>query len=140
MNAEPALTISRIATADDKVVYMAVANKPLKYGARKSRIAYIGVTTKGAARIAQSAADKAAEMLTLHGVKHLDFHVLTFVRRRNVKMWRELERGLLIAFKNNFGEVPKCNRQGKSMKWQKERNYYSEARLNALVTMFEAAP
>lgn len=43
----PAVTITREATKADELVYIAIANKPLKYLHADSRIAYIGTTKNG---------------------------------------------------------------------------------------------
>jgi hypothetical protein len=55
---EPAIVINRIAFRDNKLVYIARANKKLRYPWGKSRIAYIGTTKRGARRMASSAACK----------------------------------------------------------------------------------
>src|SRR5258706_15122411 len=89
-----ALTISRSAIRANKLVYIAKAGKKLKYDLGRSHIAYIGTTKKGANRIASSAAKKAHELLTMHGIKHLDFFVVRSGRRRNVESWKKLERAL----------------------------------------------
>src|SRR5688572_14888607 len=92
-SSSPAVTITREAVKSDKLVYIAVANKPLRYLHGRSRIAYIGTTKTGAHRMAASAAAKAQEMLDLHGVKQLEFYTVTCKSRQNVQTWRKLERG-----------------------------------------------
>jgi hypothetical protein len=55
--------INRIAFKDNKFVYVARANKKIKYPWGRSCIAYIGTTKKGARRIASSAVWKGADIL-----------------------------------------------------------------------------
>jgi len=70
----PALTISRIALHADQLVYVAQANRAIRYpNGERSAIAYIGTTKNGIARIASSAAWKARDILSRHGVNHLEF-------------------------------------------------------------------
>jgi hypothetical protein len=132
----PALTINRGAIEGDRLVYLAVANKRVHYNFVSSYIVYIGTTKAGASRIAASAASKASEMLALHGVRQLEFHVVTCGGRRRVKTWKKLERGLILTFRQIFGEIPRCNRQGGSMVWTDELNYFTERRLRDIIERF----
>jgi len=86
--------------------------------------------------MAASAAAKAQEMLNLRGVKQLDFYAVTCKSKQNVKSWRVLERGLLLTFKQKYGEVPVCNTQGKSMVWRDELKYFAHARLEGVVKQY----
>lgn len=63
----PAVTITRTATKSTELVYIAVANKPVKYPEGRSKIVYIGTTKNGAERIAASAAAKAKDILGIFG-------------------------------------------------------------------------
>lgn len=135
---KPAVTITRTATKSKELVYVAVANKKIKYTGGQSRIVYIGTTKKGAERIAASAAAKANQMLGLHGVQHLEFFVVTSTTTTAVKTWHKLERGLLLAFKGKFGEPPKCNVVGKRMRWTDELTYFTRARLDGLIDHYSA--
>ncbi len=133
----PALTINRNAIQGSRLVYLAVANKPIRYRfGRRSRIVYIGTTKAGASRIAASAAAKASQMLALHGVRELEFQVVTCKARRNVKTWTKLERALLLTFRSEFGEIPRCNKQGARIKWTDELKYFTEGRLKAIIDRF----
>jgi len=134
--ASPAVSITREAVKSDKLVYIAVANKPTPYLHARSCIVYIGTTKNGAHRMAASAAAKAQEMLDLHGVKQLDFYAVTCRSRQNVQTWRKLERGLLLAFKHVYGEVPVCNSQGKNMRWTDEQKYFSRTRLESVIAQY----
>jgi|SRR5471032_1852425 len=133
---KPALTITRTATKSSQLVYIAVANKAIKYPSGKSRIVYIGTTKNGAERIAASAAAKAAQMLGLHGVTHLEFFVVTSTSMAKIKTWHKLERGLLLSFKDKFGEPPKCNIVGKNMRWTDELNYFTRRRLDGVIMQY----
>ncbi len=133
---KPAVVINRSAIKKDCVVYIAVANKPSKYRHGRSRIVYIGTTKAGASRIAASAAGKAKELLDLHGVTHLEFHVVSCAPRQNVQTWRKMERGLLLCFRDVYGEIPTCNTQGKRMEWRDELKYFTRARLRAILERY----
>jgi hypothetical protein len=133
---KPAVIINRSAVATQRLVYIAVSNKALRYRYGRSRIVYIGTTRAGASRIAASAAAKAKEMLALYGVRHLEFHVVRCPRRQNVQTWRILERGLLLTFREEYGEVPSCNTQGKRMKWRDERKYFTGGRLRSIIEKY----
>ena len=133
---KPALVINQNALDADRLVYFAVANKKFKYRYGRSRIVYIGTTQKGAARIASSAASKANDLLSLHGVTHLEFYVVTCARRQRVKTWRKLERGLLLTFRELYGEIPKCNSQGSKMKWTDEQRFFTQRRLKTTVQKY----
>lgn len=131
---KPAVTITRNAIKKSKLVYLALANKPIKYhNGEKSRIVYIGTTKTGAGRIAASAAAKAQDILLQFGVTQLDFFVVTCKPKPNVKTWRKLERGLLLAFKAHFGKPPLANNHGAKMKWTDELKYFTRHRLDGVI-------
>lgn len=116
-----------------KLVYVLVADKRLQYPNGKSRIAYIGTTKKGVARIAQSVASRADAILQLSGVRTFRARVLTCRPRQRVKMWHKLERALLITFREQFGEVPRCNSHGKKMKQAGEFDLFARARIREVL-------
>jgi hypothetical protein len=59
---------------------------------------------------------------------------VTCTRRQNVRSWLQLERALILAFKDRFGEKPKCNVQGKKYRWRKrDRALFSRRRLGTVV-------
>ncbi len=130
---EPVISITRKAFRETKLVYIARANKPRKYPWGKSRIVYIGTTKTGAGRMASSAVWKGEDLLFDHGIKHLDFYVITCARRRNVASWRKLEKALLIKFRETFGSVPRANTVGKGMRWDDEKEYFSDDRLDEVI-------
>lgn len=137
--AKPAIVISRPAFNAERLVYVAVANKALKYPHGRSCIAYIGTTKSGASRIAASAAARAPGLLSLHGVTSLSFFVVTCAARQRVKSWHKLEVGLILAFKHLYGEVPRCNVKGKNQKWNDELEYFTRSRLESVLKKYECA-
>lgn len=135
--AKPALVISRPAFNAERLVYIAVSNKRLMYPHGRSAIAYIGTTKAGASRIATSAAARAKDLLALHGVTCLSFHVVTCAARQRVKSWRKLETGLILTFRHLYGTVPKCNVKGESQKWNDELEYFTQSRLESVLKKHE---
>jgi hypothetical protein len=133
---KPAVSISRSALSAEKLVYLAVANKAIKYHNDKSRIVYIGTTASGADRIAASAARKARELLENHGIIQLDFYVVTCKRRQKVKTWKKLESGLILTFRAQYGDPPISNTQGKRQKWSDELDYFSYSRLESILNHY----
>lgn len=131
-----AVTITRNALKAEKLVYLAAANKKLKYPHGSSRIAYIGTTKSGASRISQSAATKAEALLQLHGVSSLTFFVVTCASRSKVKTWKKLEMALLLTFREKFGAVPKGNVQGKNMRWSDQLSYFTRPRLESVIKRY----
>lgn len=126
MHRDHAMEATRVSIGKSKLVYVLIADKRLQYEWGKSRIAYIGTTKKGTARIAQSVAARAEDILSIRGVRSFHARVITCRPRKNVKTWHYLERALLIKFKEIYGEVPWCNSQGHRMKRAKEFKYFSD--------------
>jgi hypothetical protein len=122
-----ALEATRVSIGKLKLVYVLIADKRLKYPEGRSRIAYIGTTKKGAARMAQSIAARADVILGLRGVRSFHARVVTCRPRRNVKTWIKLERALLVKFKEMYGSVPECNSHGKRMKARDVFRIFSES-------------
>lgn len=135
-HSDAAVIVSRASLKAEKLVYIATANKTLRYPHAKSRIVYIGTTKKGVGRIAASAADKAQALLLHHGIKSLSFYVVTCRPRQNVETWKKLERGLIIAFKHLFGTPPKANTQGVNMKWGDTLSYFTRHALEATLAKY----
>ncbi len=133
---EPVISITRRAFEKKKLVYLARANRRLKYPWGKSRIVYIGTTEVGAGRIASSAVWKGADLLFDRGVKHLDLHVVACRRIQNVESWKKLEKALLIKFRERFGAVPRANTRGKFMHWDDEKNYFADKKLEEVIGAF----
>jgi hypothetical protein len=132
---DDAITVNRVSIGRQKLAYVICADKKLRYGKKRSRIAYIGTTKNGIDRFAQSAASRSDEVFGLHGVERFTVHVVTCTPRQKVKSWHKLERALLLAFKDAFGEVPRCNTHGKhkNYSWRDEKKLFSINRLKTVI-------
>ena len=128
-----ALSISREALHEERLVYLAVANRRINYKYGRSKIVYIGTTRKGAQTIAQSAAKQAKELLGIHGVRELNFFVVACGPRQGLKTWKKLERALIILFRERTGEVPKGNKQGPGFSWTDELSLFSRRKLEKIL-------
>ena len=144
LDKKPCIIIHRAAFRNEKLVYIACANKKIRYpvgdsspriaySRERSRIVYIGTTRKGARRIASSAAGKGEELLYEHGMKDLQFYVVTCTRRQAVESWRKLERALIIRFRELRGGIPQGNKSGKFWRWKDEKSYFSEGKLDKVI-------
>jgi len=133
---KPVITITRHGLDAKKLVYLAKANKARPYPFGRSAIVYIGTTRRGVRRIASSAASKAQKLLGEHGVKQLDFFVVSCRPLRKVETWRKLENALILTFRQQYGAVPLGNQIGKKQKWDDELEYFSERRLRAVLDKF----
>jgi hypothetical protein len=116
-----------------KLVYVLIADKRLKYKNGKSRIAYVGTTKNGVARIAQSVATRAEVILGLNGVHEFHARIITCNQRQRVKTWCKLERALILKFRERFGEIPYCNTSGKRMKQTDEFSYFRPSRIANII-------
>src|SRR5690606_24986532 len=112
------------------------SNKAFRYKYGKSRIVYIGTTKTGTSRIAQSAVDKSKELLTLHGIKQLEFYVVTCTSVRNLQSWKKLERALILTFRQMYGDPPKENKQGRKMKLGDEYKYFNRNQLEKVIQKY----
>ncbi|GFO81110.1 MAG: hypothetical protein A49_07370 [Methyloceanibacter sp.] len=130
---EHAMSVTRVSIGDQKLVYVALADKKLNYSNGRSLIAYIGTTKRGISRIASSVAARAESILGLHGVRRFDVRVVTCRTRQKVKSWCKLERALLLSFRLRYGEVPRCNTQGNRMKETDEFAYFARSRIARIV-------
>jgi hypothetical protein len=133
------MTVTRVALAAEKLVYVICANRPITYILGNSPVFYIGTTQKGAKRIAQSVAFRADEVLGTHGVTTFDVRVLTTRARRGVKTWKLLERALLIGFRERYGEVPRCNVHGKRFVEDREFEIFSRAKVAKIMEALEGS-
>jgi len=130
---DPALEATRVSLGKQKLVYVLVADKRLKYPRDKSRIAYIGTTKRGLRRVASSVARRADDILALPGVRSFVARLVTCQPRQRVKTWRVLERALLLQFRDMYGAQPKCNLHGKRLKVRDEFEYFRPRRLRAVL-------
>jgi hypothetical protein len=130
---EHALEATRVSIRNEKLVYVLVTDKALKYPKGKSRVAYIGTTRNGASRIAQSVAVRSYEILKIRGVRRLQARIVTCVPRKHVQTWRKLERALLLVFRKEYGEPPWCNTQGKGLRERDEFTYFRRSRIRSIL-------
>lgn len=130
---DPAMEVTRTAIAKQKLVYVIVADKKIKYPNGRSRIAYVGTTRKGVGRIARSVAYRAPFVLEMCGVRKFTVRVLTCTSRQRVKTWHKLERAILIMFKEIYGKPPELNVQGKKMKETDEFSYFARRRIRTTI-------
>jgi len=126
LNRDPAVTITRVSIGKNKLVYVLVADKRLGYPLEKSSIVYIGTTKNGVSRVAQSVAARTEDILSNHGVRSFSARIVTCAPRQNVTTWKKLERAFLLAFREKFGDVPKCNVHGKGFKEKDEFSYFAK--------------
>ena len=133
---EPAITITRTAYAESELVYIAYADKPLRYKKGDSRIAYIGTTKNGVWRVASSAAWKAEDLFTRRGVHTLQFYIIATPRHRRHTTYRKLERALLLRFRERYGDIPAANKQGKRLRWRDDDNVFTDASINKILDDF----
>ena len=73
----PAVVVHRAAFKNKKLVYVGRANRRYRYPWGRSRIVYIGTTGNGASHVASSAAKKGEDLLFEHGIKEVEFSVVT---------------------------------------------------------------
>jgi hypothetical protein len=130
---EAALTATRVSIGKNKLVYVLIADKRLRYKKGKSRIVYIGTTRRGVGRVAGSVASRAEHILGLRGVMSFHARVVTCQPRQNISTWLKLERALLLSFKTKFGEVPVCNSHGKGMRERDEYRYFKKSAVTNVV-------
>ena len=78
-------------------------------------------------------------MLKLHGVKELQFYVVSCRSRQRIKTWHKLERALLLTFREVYGEIPLCNSQGNKLKWKDELQYFTAKHLRGVIERYERA-
>lgn len=134
LKAQPVLTLNRVKLDGDQFVYVIQAKRKFHYANGSSRVVYIGTTSQGLARLAQSAAAKAAPLLSKHGVTSFDVRVITCRPRQKVLTWRVLERDLLLAFRDLYYAPPEFNIQGKNMRVRStDFRHFSKSRLQKIL-------
>jgi hypothetical protein len=131
-----ALRITREALKSNNLVYIAKANKKIKYKWGPSKIAYIGETSAGIERITKSAADRAPEILDQHGIKYLDFYVVRPKSLKAVRTWEILERDLIIIFKSMYGEIPIGNTQGDRLPYNALSHKFRREKLEIIINKY----
>lgn len=130
---KPAITATRVSIGKSKLVYVLVCDKKLTYSTGRSRVAYIGTTEKGIARISRSVAARADKILALRGVNEFEARIITCGSRQRVRTWYKLERAMLLMFRDMYGEVPVCNSHDKRIKETDEFDYFRPKRLRRIL-------
>jgi len=140
---EPVLTIDVTATSFDRLVYILVANRPLRYQKESSRIAYIGTTEAGVWRIASSASMCAYKSRgKLRGCKRLHAYVIWSRAKRGRDQFRGrryhhiLERAMLLSFRKRYGTVPLLNTNGNGITEEHEFKVFRRTRVERLIGQF----
>ena len=136
LNKRPVITIARRGIRERCLVYIACANKTIRYRYGQSPVVYIGTTQNGISRIAESAAHTAKKIFDRHGIRQLGFYVVSCTSRKKLASWRVLERALLLTFRSDYGEVPYLNTQGKNIKSHGEQKFFSGNRLRTIIQFF----
>ena len=134
-----AMHVNRLSVGTMKLVYVIVQNKLIHYPWGNSYIAYIGTTEKGIDRISQSVAAKAPQVLRAHGVDRFDVRLVTCKGRQRVRTWRKLERAMLLAFREMYGEPPKYNVHGKAMREIAEFDLFARERIKEILRQVDSA-
>jgi hypothetical protein len=130
---EDAMHVTRLSLGKERLVYVIKANKKLKYGSKRSKIAYIGTTKKGISRIASSVAYRANKILNLHGVKSFTVAIVSCKGRKHVRTWFRLERALLVKFCEIYDGLPVCNGKGHKMKHKGVWKLFQEHRIQTII-------
>jgi len=139
LNARPAMTIHRRIIKKNKLVYLLVGPRPIKYRDGKSTIVYIGMTSKGAKRIASSVAHRAGEVLETRGFRSMNAYVVSCGATPGLKSWRYLERALLAEFRSRYHELPRCNKQGKKLRWNdKLERFFRRKAIDKVLAHFDS--
>jgi|CXWL01.1.fsa_nt_gi hypothetical protein len=141
---DPVLSVDISATNIDRLVYLLVANKPIRYGKEYSRIVYIGTTKTGIKRIAGSASKRIRQAVDerIVGLRRLDAFVVWARTKRGPqtkkgqKLWGILERALLIRFCDKHGERPRLNGTGHNMKEKGEFNVFRKVTIDKIINRY----
>jgi hypothetical protein len=128
-----AMRVSRAAIKKQRLCYILVADKRIRYADGGSRIVYIGTTGRGMGRIAGSVAQRSHEVLAHRGVREFHVRIVSCQPRQNVQTWRKLERALLLVFKERYGEPPLCNTHGRRMRERDEFRYVQWRRIEGIL-------
>lgn len=134
---KPVVTIRRGVGGPTKLVYVAVANKALKYRLKKSPIVYIGTTSRGLIRILESAGARTERILSRHGVKKIHFFVVTCTARQKTKSWELLERALILRFRELHGDIPLENTMLKNNTDQSWEDLFDRKQLDKVLSSYK---
>lgn len=141
---DPVLTIDATRTKVKRLVYLLVANRPVRYGKDYSRIVYIGTTKNGIERIAGSASKRVTEALKKEsGIKRLDAYVVWTSTKRGPQsvhgkpLWHILERALILAFKYKYNDdPPRLNIQGRRFREHNEFDIFAYEAVERIINRY----
>lgn len=128
-----AIQVDRITVGPLKLVYVLTTDKKQRYAKGRSKIVYIGTTKNGKDRIASSAAYRAEDIFSFNGVTRFEARIVTCTPRQRIRSWVKLERALLLAFKERYGAIPRCNTHGSRMKLTNEYEIFAKKRLTDIL-------
>lgn len=134
---DPVLTIRKGIVDRANLAYFLVANRPIKYDKGRNRIVYIGTTSRGAARIMSSAAERVYDAFSRWGISRLDIHVIACTPRQRLKSWTKLERASILAFRELHGRQPLLNGTGHAMKETDEFEWFNKNLLQRFIRKFK---
>lgn len=138
----PVMTVRRSRYWTKKMVYVVLADRPIKYHSGRSRVIYIGTTKRGEGRPASNAASKSMKAFErrdrFRGVRSTEVCILTCQKKQNVQTWELLECALLVVFKYLHGQLPEFNyKLEKLRRIEDVDEYFREKRLRAILRGFE---
>jgi len=137
---DSAMTLHRDILKREKVVYVIIAPKPVKYKFGRSTIAYIGTTRKGANRVAPSAAFRAQEVFDKRGFRELHVRLVSCKGKPGkVAWWKVLESSLLACFFKEYMDRPLCNKKGPRRFDPTWWRFFRKERIEKIVRRFDAA-
>ncbi len=135
---EPCLIINRGAFHDNKLVYVLLANRRVRYKPYdlRSRIVYIGTTKRGADRFAVSAVERGRDVLFRHGIHQIKVYTVTCQGARGVKTWRKLEDAFLYNFREYYGCKPLLNKQCGPRRKEDVATCFQESKIEKIIKHF----
>ena len=138
VGSKPVMTVHRRILKKKTLVYLLVGRTAIRYADGRSRVVYIGTTSKGASRIAKSAAFRAEQILAQRGFRNMDVYVVTCPPVGGLKSWIQLEKALLAAFRGLYHEKPLCNQKGNRYRWNKKLSkHFSRDGLENILLRFD---
>lgn len=131
------MTVHRRIMDRDRIVYLLTVPKPIRYRSGRTRIVYIGTTRRGVSRIAASVAARATDAFDGDGRHRVEVYVLACTPTPGLDSWRLLERALISEFRARHHDLPACNAQGKSFRWNDQlQRYFRRDRIRKLLESF----
>lgn len=128
----PAMTVTRVSTGNKKLCYVVTVNKIVRYQKGRTKVVYIGGTDEGLDHLVTATAGRASQILASHDITHFDAHVITCKSHGGVATWHKLERAMLLAFTDLYGEKPLCNPFGAGKETDEFKYFARERIINVL--------